>query len=207
MPQSCDQRGVHVEVGEDPLAVGERVAVAAARPAAGGRGGRRARRARAATAAKLCPEADSCAAAACRSRYASSSASRATAAAASSGCSATPAGSASAQPAAGGLEPHPRAAARGGDEDRALPEHRPRARRCHVRCAPTRARRARGARRGVPISGFGRMSTSSQSGSSRMARTTARATDGRRRPPLDRDELPLRARREELGVDPLREDV
>ena len=96
---------VHVQVGDDPVAVGERVGRAGSRGGAA-RATRRSARARAATASNDSPSARAGRALASRSRKPASSIRRATAAAASSGWSLTPGGSAIAHP-----TPSPRAGA------------------------------------------------------------------------------------------------
>ena len=71
----------------------------------------------------------------------------------------------------------------------------------------TRSRSASGIP-GLVESGFVRRSTASQPGSSRSERSAARATGNEPEwSELDRDELALRARPEELGVDAWRETI
>ena len=189
-------RGVHVQVGDDPRPVGERVGRRGARAAAPLRQRRVERaRARAATSSNELPAAASRERAPARRRAASSSsASRATAAAGELGLVLDAARRARSR----SRRPAPRAA-------------RARARRCPgtkiaasfrsaAREAPSRAvrRRTRPARsRGIagrPTSGFVRSSTASQPGSSRSARSDAAGDGALVRAQLDDDQLPLRRR-------------
>ena len=173
------------------------------------RGPRRARRARRATSAKVLPSTLRSRLLARAARGARSfSASRASAAAASSGCSCDARRRRRSRRRRRRASSETRARpSSAGHEDRGLVQDRGAARARRGPCARARGRAARAGSSAGPASGFVRRKTSSQSGSSRSARTTARDERALAGPPLERRRaFASCAGLEELGVDALGDD-
>ena len=185
-----------MEVGEDPLAVRERLA-ARALACAACRGPCRARSSSPATSANVLPSTLRRASSESFLRSDSFSASRASAAAASSGCSCDSRRRRDRGTRGGRLERDPGQPVERGDEDRGLAKNRRPARPVAARCGRARGRAALARDRRPPASGFVRRRTSSQSGSSRSARTTRARQRPLGRAPLERRPAAasLRARR------------
>ena len=199
-------RGVHVQVGDDPRTVFERLPCPFAGCGGGCRPTRRSAPARAATAANVCSSDSARALAPSRSRSASSSARRAVAAAASSGCRSTPRGRTIAQPAAAASRVTLRRPSTPGTKIAAVF-------RIAARLAPsrsvrmcTRPARSRGIA-GRPISERVRSRTTSQPGQLAQHADDAAGHDPLVRTQLDDDRLVLPSRREQRRVDARGEDA
>ena len=183
---------MHVQVGDDPRPVGERLAPLPPCAGAVGRPRSRSPRAPARRPRTSARSASARAVAPSRSRSSSSSASRAAAAAASSGCASTPRGWAIAQPAAAASSVTRRRPSTPGTKIAAVFSSAARAGAVARGAEVHAAARSRGIA-GRPISGRVRSRTTSQPGSSRSCAHDAACDHALVRAQLDDDRLLLAA--------------